>query len=495
MRLRLFSKLFILIAATAMAAALAMAGVLSINLGRGFAHYLESRDSEQLDELVASIAARMEQQGGVAALRDGRLTGGELLRDLIATDRFPKAKPPLPPMMAAKPPPPPASYSQLHDRGPPGTRNRTPPEDFASRLQLYDASGNQVAGPSPPRAGGPAILKRVVRVGGETVATVGLLPRGRIPDGVDARFLRSQYQSAAILTLVLLLLAAVPALLLARRGTARLTDMNRVTAAIAKGNFSARIAVIDSDEVSAMGHNINTMADSLAQLDGARRRWLAEISHELRTPLTALIGELDALKDGLRMPDAAAIQSLAEEAQRMSRIVQDLHFLAVSDLSGSSCQFAPTDAVLVVSRVVARFAAAARAANLTITLDAGDQKSLLVVWDGERIDQMLANLLSNSIRYTNGPGRVRVRIERQERSVRIGVDDSAPCVPPEHLQRLFEPLFREDAARSRVSGGSGLGLAVCRAIAVTHGGRIAAAASELGGLSIQVDLPLDGNRA
>ena len=101
----------------------------------------------------------------------------------------------------------------------------------------------------------------------------------------------------------------------------------------------------------------------------------------------------------------------------------------------------------------------------------------------------MANLLGNSLRYTQTPGQVKVLLQRASNGVRVVVEDSAPGVTAEQLSQLFEPLYRGDAARSGGSGGSGLGLAICQVIAKAHGGHLTASASALGGLLMTLDLP------
>src|SRR5262249_1760047 len=109
--------------------------------------------------------------------------------------------------------------------------------------------------------------------------------------------------------------------------------------------------------------------------------------------------------------------------------------------------------------------------------------------DAQRIDQLLANLLDNSLRYTDAPGRIVVRLSGGDRSATLVVEDSAPGVAAADIGRVFEPLYRADAARGRAHGGSGLGLAIARAIVAAHHGEIRAAPSSLGGLAISVSLP------
>ncbi|MEM1020344.1 MAG: ATP-binding protein, partial [Pseudomonadota bacterium] len=118
-----------------------------------------------------------------------------------------------------------------------------------------------------------------------------------------------------------------------------------------------------------------------------------------------------------------------------------------------------------------------------------------VLWDRGRIDQVLANLLTNALRYTDAPGAVRLSLFEAANDVRLTLEDTAPAVPEAQLEQLFEPLFRLEGSRARASGGSGLGLAVSKSIVRAHGGTIRAQASELGGLAISLSLPKDARRA
>lgn len=126
-----------------------------------------------------------------------------------------------------------------------------------------------------------------------------------------------------------------------------------------------------------------------------------------------------------------------------------------------------------------------------MSVNLGPEDSIPVIWDGRRIEHLLGNLLTNALRYTDAPGTIRVDLKKAEDFVTISIADSAPGVPADAIARLFEPLFRIDQARDRASGGSGLGLAVCKTIAEAHGGRISAKDSNLGGLLIELKLPLE----
>jgi two-component system sensor histidine kinase BaeS len=242
--------------------------------------------------------------------------------------------------------------------------------------------------------------------------------------------------------------------------------------------------------------NINQMAAGLKKLEGARRQWIADMSHELRTPLTVLRGEIDALIDGVIALTPKAMLSLREEVLQLNALVDDLHLLAMSDLNALPCYFEEVDAARLLDGMVQKFALRATQLDLTLTLDTQLETPVMVRWDAKRIEQLVGNLLDNSLRYTDAPGRVLVRVRSGDESmVVLEVEDSAPGVSEIDLLRIFEPLYRADAARGRSIGGSGLGLAICEQIAKAHHGVIRAEASALGGVLFHLELPRLGDEA
>ncbi len=333
------------------------------------------------------------------------------------------------------------------------------------------------------------LVERPVRVRGELVALARMLKLQPVQDDIDARFLTSQYGAIASVALVLLVLALASAWWVARRWVRPLLAAQDATLRIAQGEFAVRLNPSRTDEIGDLMRNINTMAHALAQLDAQRRHWIADISHELRTPLAVLRGEIEALVDGVRPLQASAVLSLREEVLRLGTLVEDLHLLAMSDLKALPCYFEELDAVAMVQKVLQRFELRAQQLGLSLQLNAPQEDGVPVRWDGRRIEQLLGNLLDNSSRYTDAPGRVLCTLQIDAGQVLIDLDDSAPGVPAADAARLFEPLYRADAARSRHTGGSGLGLAICHAIVQAHGGSITATASELGGLRIRIRLP------
>lgn len=427
LKLRLFHQLFAMIGATALIAALSMAVVFAMNLHNGFNGYLAARDIQELDQFVGVAEQRLAHEGGDAALRQHRVTLGSLLRELAVAEGgsglgFPVGGPPPriieglsndqmarptgarlgffspPPQPPPQPPPSPSAPSPM-----PGAaylaKAPSPPADFGARLILYDALGHVLAGPPHaenfPLDVGPS---RSIRYADHIIATVRMIPRGGSPSGVDARFLMSQYEGAGVLMVLLLLLGAIPAWGIARAATRRLDAMYAATDAIAKGDLNTRIGAVGSDEIADMGRNINLMAESLQRLDTARRRWLAEVSHELRTPLSAIRGELDALEDGIRPLNFAAIASLNDDAHRLSALVEDLHTLSIADLSALPCHHQRFDAVLLCQQIVERFAPQGLRDGIVLHFKPEGAEEISVWWDMGRIDQLLTNVITNSLR-------------------------------------------------------------------------------------------------
>ena len=507
MRLKLVHQAFGVIVLIAVAAELAMALAFSVSLQRGFSEYLTARDKEDLARLVAVVDANLTADSREASpddiderLRDAVLQSG-FSADVEHRPRPPIGPPPFagdrPPPFAAGGLPPPPGAPSLSDgpSGAPPVRNG-PPDTFSARVLVFDAEGRQIMGPPPRPASGdaPKTLAMPFKRRGEVVGRVEILPRRRAPSGVDSRFLAIQSQTAAIIGAIILILCILPAWLIARVATRRLEDIRAATKAVASGDLSVTLSEGGAMEVADTIRNINAMTRSLQRLESARRRWLAEVSHELRTPLTALRGEIDAMLDDIRPMSKAALASVNEEAMRLNAIIDDLHLLAVADLDGPICRFEPADASAICRAAVDRFSSPADAKGLKLTLLTAETE-LPVLWDSGRIDQVLANLLTNSLRYTDTPGETQVSLAEEGDRVLIRIEDSAPCPSAEDLPRLFEALYRGDDHRSRLTGGSGLGLSVCEAIVRAHGGTIQAEASKLGGLAITLRLPRSARSA
>ena len=368
--------------------------------------------------------------------------------------------------------------------GPDGRRPGSPP------TALYDVNNTLIAGTSM----GPfdSLTIRVpVMVRDEVVGELRSEPRRQLHSTQETAFSRQQLRTSWMIGAVCLVLAFGLSLILSR---GLLAPVRRAIASVAQlsgGNYDHRMNEKRSDELGRLADDLDKLGATLEANQSSRRRLLADVSHELRTPLTVLTGEIEALKDGVRPFDRAQLESLDQEVQRLRYLVDDLYQLSVSDLGGLSYTFASVDLARCARELIEGLSHRASEQGIVMSFsDEAKEPSLLVRADVNRIEQLLANLLENSLAYTDAPGQVRVTLSRQANSAVLLIEDSAPGVAASDCERLFEPLFRAEASRSRRTGGAGLGLAICRNIVEAHDGTITASPSALGGLLTKVELPL-----
>jgi two-component system sensor histidine kinase BaeS len=479
MRIRLVHTQALLLLSAVLLTLLCMGALNAWNLRNGFSDFLASRDVERLEKFAVSVSARAEAAGGLDALAAKGVDMRMLLQEFGQAQGV-VPRPPFPPNFV--------NPERGGFFGPP-PRPIDSIDAFKDRVALYAPDGQSLLGKSL-QADDSASIEWPVTVQGKQVAVVRMLKLKPVPDDVEARFLTSQYQSILVISGLLLFSALLIARWVAGRWVRPLIEIQTATAQIAQGAFDIRLSTRRTDEIGDVIGNVNLMAEGLQKLEAARRRWLADISHELRTPLTVLRGDIEALNEGIRPLQPEAIGVLHEEVLRLNRLVDDLHLLAISDLQTLPCLMAGDDAIDMLERLKVRFESRALAAGLSLHVQwPANVIELKVHWDAGRIEQLMANLLENSLRYTHAPGQILVRLEFDEHLIRLVVEDSAPGVSDNHLPLLFEPLYRVDAARSNESGGSGLGLAICQVIAYAHEGHLTAAASGLGGLSLRLELP------
>lgn len=467
MKLRLSVVVFIAFGLTSVLSALAIAAALSLSLERGFNDFLLAYDEERFRGLVERI------EGQAQTLDPDDVTIQRLMPSFVTLNEMRKLLEADNPDFAPKP-------------------GRKPPGDFEVRLIAFNEKDEQVFGPPPPPERvlqSRRILRKDFVVDGRKIGSLMVLPRGRTPDGVSSRFLDNQYRMGGLFMALLLLLNLIPAWFAARNAGRIVRGVKDATSDIVSGTYRKRAPDSPISEISDITSNINLLTEELQRLADLRRKWLAETSHELRTPLAAMRAEVDALADGVRSYSADAISSLKEEASNLDRLVNDLHFLAIADLSAPSYSFTALDPVALCRDVVERFKVRADNAELTLEFDVEIEKPLTVKWDKGRIEQVLSNILTNSLRYTNAPGKILFSMRETQTFIVLTFDDTAPGVSPEDMEQLFEPLFRVDATRSRATGGTGLGLSVTQTIVQMHRGSIVADASALGGLRLTVTLP------
>lgn len=378
-------------------------------------------------------------------------------------------------------------------RGPLPGQTARDPLGYGSRLSIVDAQGQMVIGPRPlPGSGVLPII-----VDGKVVGNMYLAKLEQIGAAENAtnavNFVRGQMRDTAWLAAGLILVAILLAVLLARHFLRPIAALRKVTERIARGQFSARAPVLGSDELAQLAAHVNQMAADLERSEQQRRQMMADIAHELRTPLTVVRGEIEALLDGIRKLDRKAMESLHTEVLRLNKMVDDVHQLTLADVGDLHFHFQEIDLPVMLEPVLLRYQLRAAKAELELSWELPPQMPSLKA-DSGRLTQVVTNLLENSVRYTDPGGRIVLSVQNISGWVQIVIDDSLPGVPEGAHARLFERLYRVDQARSRASGGSGLGLSICLAMIKAHGGNIEAAPSPLGGVRMVISLPLAAAR-
>ena len=422
-------KLFLAIAGGTAALALAAYLVFSWSFERGFASYVNEADEARLQPLIERLAEGHAREGGWDWVAKDRRRWFELLRETLDVA----------------------------------------PVTIDPRLMLFGADRTRLIGREESRA----VLKPIHEKG-KVVGYLGYVPRPEALESIERLYLRRQHLAFGAIAAGLIAAALLLGAGLAHWLSRRIHRLAGATASLIQGNYDVRLQPAGHDELARLASDLNTLAQTLAAARLARRQWIADIAHELRTPLSILKGEIEALQDGVRRLDRNALDSLAGDTARLSRLVEDLHTLSLSDLGALSYHKEPVDLAEIVSEVID-----ARRTELTVVRDL---KPSPLLGDADRLVQVFSNLLENSIRYTEAPGTISVSTGNGF----VVWEDSSPGVPLGDLPKLTERLYRVEGSRSRNGGGSGLGLAIARAIVEAHGGTLTAAASPLGGLRIEL---------
>ena len=264
-----------------------------------------------------------------------------------------------------------------------------------------------------------------------------------------------------------LVVAAVAAVVMARRVLRPIDDLRAATSRLATGRYDQPVAAPSEPELA---NDVNRLATALTQTEQRRAALIGDIAHEMRTPLTTITGYVDGFGDGLFDKDEM-IAAVSAETARLRRLAADL--AAVSRVEEGQLTLDPTntDLSVIVRTVGDRLRPQFDAKPVTLIIDA--TSSVDVVVDLERLAQALTNLIGNALAYTPPSGTVRVSVEADAQIACVEVSDSGRGIAPENLEHVFERFFRADP--NGHAAGTGIGLTIARSIARAHGGDLTAA--------------------
>jgi signal transduction histidine kinase len=263
---------------------------------------------------------------------------------------------------------------------------------------------------------------------------------------------------------------------------------------VAGGAYEARVPAEGVDEIGALARAFNEMAASLETSERRRRELLSDVAHELRTPVATIAGYVEGIVDGVVDANADVLETLKAETLRLGRLVDDLQKVSRAEERQLDLKLVAIRPEVLLDAAV-QAAAPSFAAKGVLLERQAEPRLPAIALDPDRLGEVLANLLENALRHTPPGGRVGLEAVRRGDRIELSVSDDGDGIPAEHLDRIFERFYRVDRSRSRAEGGSGIGLAIARAIVGAHGGTIHAESDGEGrGARFVISLPVSSVR-
>ena len=475
-KLTIAQKLFLAILAAIVTMVIGMQLSIRWSFERGFSRYVTALEQERFEALAVKLEAAYGTEGDWRFIQEQPALWAALLLATLPEDSGTMRQQRRLTRMLQGPE---MMHQPMMQHG---------PRPFELRVVLLDANKKTIWGPRASLA--PNGL-RPLTTGAQTVGYLGLLPAGEPTDPRQLDFVQRHKWTMTLVAIFTALAAALLCIPLARRLARPVSTLAEGTRALARGQYSVRLPVVSSDELGQLTQDFNLLAEALEENETDRKQWVADISHELRTPLSILRGEIEALQDGIRTATPSQLDSLHGEVLHLVRLVEDLYELSMSDIGALTYRKEPVDFRAIVSDVIELYRPRLAEKGLTLTADLCDRPVILEA-DAQRLQQLIENLLENSLRYTDAGGALMISLGSDTTTATLQLQDTAPGVSEQELPRLFERLYRVEASRTRGSGGAGLGLSICKNIVHAHGGSIDAKHSELGGIWTTVRLPVRG---
>ena len=311
---------------------------------------------------------------------------------------------------------------------------------------------------------------------------------------VEEAFRSSTFVSVSVALLAAVVAAAGVAVFAARRVAAPVGRLAAAAHKVTSGTGGVRVPHAGlGDEFSELTDAFNAMAVRLEAVEATRRRLLGDLAHEVRTPIATIDAYLEGVQDGVVILDGATLTMLRMQTARLTRLAEDVSALSLAEEHGLPLRLRAMSPGELINGAIA--AAAEAFAGQHVELTAAVPEALPAVSvDPERFGQILGNLLSNALRHTSAAGTVSLIATRTGDHVSFEIRDTGDGIAADHLPHVFERFYRVDRARDTGHGGSGIGLAIVKALTEAHGGTVAAMSAGVGlGATFAVTLPVAGS--
>ncbi len=295
--------------------------------------------------------------------------------------------------------------------------------------------------------------------------------QGRMLADFYLNFQESFNESLILSVIVATVVALTASIVFSRNIVAPVRVLTQASQRLAEGRYEERVPSQGSDELGQLAKSFNQMAEQLEQVENMRRQLIGDVAHELRTPLTAIKGSAEGLMDGVLPANEETYRQMHIEADRLSRLVDDLQELSRVEARAYQLDFRNLEVSALIKTIVKRMQFQFDSKRVTLTSNLPPHPIILHA-DEDRIIQVLTNLIGNALQYTPANGQVVVSVESIANEARFSVKDSGVGIPAEHLPHIFDRFYRVDKSRSRARGGSGVGLTIAKHLVEAHGGRI-----------------------
>jgi signal transduction histidine kinase len=271
--------------------------------------------------------------------------------------------------------------------------------------------------------------------------------------------------------------------------SAPIMQVTRAASQIQRGKFSERVKLKSkTKEISELIQAINGLAETLQTVESLRKRLTADVAHELRTPLATLRGQMEAMIEGIWEPDMQRLQSSHDEIMRLTRMVDDLKKLSEFESENLMLNKKTFDLSGLIQQIAMNFEGSFAGKGVHLELE----QSYIgyIVADRDRITQVIFNIVSNALKYTEAGGTVRITTDAAKDSVVIKIEDTGIGIAKKDLPFIFERFYRTDKSRNSFTGGSGIGLTIAKALVLAHEGDIMVTSEPQQGTTFTVYLPV-----
>lgn len=490
--MKIHHKLFLIVFGFSLVLVTSLVLLMQWSIGKGMVAYVNTKEIELLTPVVSQLAQEYKTHGSWQFLREDPQQFHRLLftftkRNFAKGSGFDLA------LAHEKPTHHEPKHQKPEHHHPPPFAKPGPPRPRPPRLMgqyvLVDQDNQLIAGFQRQHS---QYSRSEINIDNQLVGYLLIAKRNQLTQGYELDFIEQQQDYLLLIALAALFLVAIFTLPLARHLVQPVKKIAQGMHQLTQGNYQHQIQLKRQDELADLIRDYNELALTLSENDSARKRWLANISHELRTPVAILRGELEAMLDKVRPLNLENIQSANHEVKHLQQLIDDLNLLTSADIGGMRYRKQKENLVILINDELSKYQQYLADAGITLKTEIAETR-IEVYADKVRLCQLWDNIINNCIKYSQASElHIGLSIEETDGLAQVSMAfiDNGVGVARQHLDKLFDHLYRVEDSRNRTTGGSGLGLTICRHIVDAHQGEILARRSKLGGLEIVIKLPI-----